>query len=135
MTAHLQALEALEKVIRKNPDLQEKLQSVPSVEGKINLLSEIAASHAISFDAADHKQFLASANKPVDTTALTESQLELVAAGGAGDDVGRGIMAVFYGTGVGGALVSIAAEISEPGGAKKMADYVFHGGPPLVPTK
>lgn len=66
---------------------------------------------------------------------LSESELELVAAGGGGDDIGRAIMGFFYGTGVGGALVSIAAEISEPGGAKKMADFVFHDGPPLVPPK
>jgi hypothetical protein len=99
------------------------------------LLSETAASSDIAFNVADHEQFLELAAGSAGGMPLTESQLELVAAGGAGDDFGRALMGFFYGTGVGGALVSIAAEISEPGGAKKMADYVFHDGPPLVPPK
>lgn len=134
MAIHLKDLEALKNVIKQNPALQEKLQSAPDVAERTALLREIATSYDIPFNAADHQQFLESTASSRDSRPLTESQLELVAAGGSGD-IERAIMGFFYGTGVGGALVSIAAEISEPGGAKKMADYVFHGGPPLVPPK
>jgi hypothetical protein len=130
---NLKALEALKDVIKQDPGLQEKLQSTPDIAERMTWLGEIAAARNIPFDTADQNQFLESTAGSPDTRPLTESQLDLVAAGGAGDDFGRALMGFFYGTGVGGALVSIAAELSEPGGAKKMADYVFHDGPPLVP--
>ena len=135
MVIQLKDLEALKNVIELNPALQEKLQSAPDAAHRTTLLREIAATSGIPFNVADHEQFLESPAGSPGATQLTESQLELVAAGGAGDDFGRALMGFFYGTGVGGALVSIAAELSEPGGAKKMADYVFHDGPPLVPPK
>ncbi len=130
---NLKALEALKDVIKQDPGLQEKLQSTPDIAERMTWLGGIAAARNIPFDTADQNQFLESTAGSPDTRPLTESQLDLVAAGGAGDDFGRALMGFFYGTGVGGALVSIAAELSEPGGAKKMADYVFHDGPPLVP--
>jgi hypothetical protein len=135
MVTQLKDLEALKNVVKLNPALQEKLQSAPDAAHRTTLLRDIAASSNIPFNLADHAQFLESAAKSPETMMMTESQLELVAAGGGGDDFGRALMGFFYGTGVGGALVSIAAEISEPGGAKKMADYVFNGGAPLVPPK
>ena len=133
MVIQLKDLEALKNVIELNPALQEKLQATPDATHRTTLLREIAATSGNPFNVADHEQFLGLADGSPDAV-MTESQLELVAAGG-GDDFGRALMGFFYGTGVGGALVSIAAEISEPGGAKKMADYVFHDGPPLVPPK
>ena len=61
------------------------------------------------------------------TSRILDDQLDNICAGGRLSDEDRAMWAVYYGTGLGAFLMSVAAETTKPGGAKELAEAIYLG--------
>jgi hypothetical protein len=138
MTINREDLDKLKSVLEKNPELHEKLKSATDFKMTSRCLSDIAALNNIPFETTEYELLFNSAQEDFQHRQVSDTELEEVAAGRGGfkplpeprylTDGERDWYAFVYGTGVGAALLSANSESVKEGGAKELADAVFHGG-------
>lgn len=130
-------LAALKSIFKKNPELQEKLRSSTDLKMTSKWLGEIAASNDIPFDTAEYERFFSSIEDSFQHRHISDAELQQVSAGRPHaptaamrelTDAEKGWYAFVYGTGVGGAVLSVNSEQLKDGGAKEFSDAVYNGG-------